>query len=87
MLYICYMVWAKLVLKKMVDWCTIKQAKNITILEVQDIPRRALKFPHGGLNLLRFPVGQDAKVDDTEAFEEDNDFDGIRPTGAHKAPG
>jgi hypothetical protein len=51
------MVWAELVLKKTVDWRTIKQAKNITILEEQDIPRRTLRFPHGGLNLLRPPIG------------------------------
>jgi hypothetical protein len=53
MLYICRMVWTELVLKKTVDWCTIKQAKNITIPEEQDIPRGVLRFPHGGLNLLR----------------------------------
>jgi hypothetical protein len=34
------------VLKKMVDWHTIKQAKNITIPEEQDIPRAVLRFPH-----------------------------------------
>jgi hypothetical protein len=36
MLYICRMVWVELVLKKTVDWRTIKQAKNIMIPEEQD---------------------------------------------------
>jgi hypothetical protein len=76
-----------IVLKKMVDWRTIKQAKNITIPEEQDIPRGVLRFPHGGLNLLRPPVCQDVEEDDTEASEEDNDSDGTRPTRAHVAPG
>jgi hypothetical protein len=87
MLYICRMVWVELVLKKMVDWRTIKQAKNIMIPEEQDIPRGVLRFPHGGLNLLRPPIGQDAEEDDTEASEEDNDSDGTRPTRAHAMPG
>jgi hypothetical protein len=87
MLYICRMVWAELVLKKTVDWCTIKQAKNIMIPEEQDIPRGVLRFLHGGLNLLRPPVGQDAEEDDTEASEEDNNSDGTRTNRAHVAPG
>jgi hypothetical protein len=82
MLYICCMVWAELVLKKTVDWRTIKQA-YISILEEQDIPRGVLRFPHGGLNLLRPPVGQDAEEDDTEAFEEDNNSDGTHTNRAH----
>jgi hypothetical protein len=45
MLYICRMVWAELVLKKTMDWHTIKQAKNITIPEEQDIPRGASGSP------------------------------------------
>jgi hypothetical protein len=87
MLYIYCMVWAEFVLKKMVDWHTIKQAKNITIPEEQDIPRGVFRFPHGGLNLLRPLVGQDAEEDDTEASKEDNDSDGTHPTRAHAAPG
>jgi hypothetical protein len=87
MLYICRMDWAELVLKKRVDWLTIKQAKNITIPEEQDIPRGVLRFLHGGLNLLRPPVGQDAEEDDTEASEEDNNSDGTRTNRAHVAPG
>jgi hypothetical protein len=31
------MMWAKLMLKKMVDWYTIKKAKNIMMIEEQDI--------------------------------------------------
>jgi hypothetical protein len=75
------------VLKKMVDWHTIKQAKNITILQEQDIPRGVLRFAHGGLNLLRPPVGQDAEEDDKEASKQDNDSDGTRPNRAHAALG
>jgi hypothetical protein len=87
MLYICRMVWTELVLKKMVDWRTIKQAKNITMPEEQDRPRRVLMFPHSGLNLLRPPVGQDIEEDDPEASEEDNDSDGTHPTRKHQTPG
>jgi hypothetical protein len=33
LLFICQMVWAEVVLKNVVDWRTIKQAKNIMMLK------------------------------------------------------
>jgi hypothetical protein len=77
--YICRMVWAEVVLKKKVDWRTIKQAKNITMLKEQDIPTGVLRFPHGGLNLIKGLMGKEEEEDDTEESEEDNDSDGTRP--------
>jgi hypothetical protein len=38
-------VWAKVVLKKKVDWRTIKQAKNITTSKGQDIATRVHSPP------------------------------------------
>jgi hypothetical protein len=49
------MVWAAVVLKKKVDWRTIKQAKNITMPKEQDIPMGVLKLSHEGLNLSKGP--------------------------------
>jgi hypothetical protein len=79
-LYICRMVWAEVILKK-VDWRTIKQAKNITMSEEQDIPMEVLWFPYGGLNLTKGLMGKEEEEDDTEESEEDNDSNG---TCSHK---
>ena len=42
-----------MVLKKKVDWRTIKQAKNVLMPEELDIPTRVLMFLYGGLNLTK----------------------------------
>jgi hypothetical protein len=86
-LYIFRMVWAEVVLKKKVDWHTIKQAKNITIPKQPDIPTGVLKFPHGRLNLTNVIVGKEEEKDNTEESEEDNDSDGTRPNKVNTAPG
>jgi hypothetical protein len=51
--YICRMVWAEVVLKKKVDWRTIKQAKNIMMPEEPNILTGVLRFLHEGLNLIK----------------------------------
>jgi hypothetical protein len=86
-LYICRMVWAEVVLKKKVDWRTIKQAKNITMPEELDIPTRVLRFPNGGLNFTKVIVGKEGEEDNIEEFEEDNDSDRTRPHKVNTAPG
>jgi hypothetical protein len=73
--------------KKKVDWCTIKQGKNITMLEEQDIPTGVLKFPYGGLNLLKGPIDNEEEDDNMEESKEDNDSDGTRPTKVNTMPG
>jgi hypothetical protein len=85
--YIFRMVWAEVVLKKKVDWRTIKQAKNITMPEEQDIPMGMLGFFHGGLNLSKGPIGKVEEEDDTEESEEDNDSNGTRATKVNTTPG
>jgi hypothetical protein len=65
-----------MVLKKKVDWRTIKQAKNIIMPKEQDIPRRMLRFPNGGLILSRGQIRKEEEENNTKKFEEDNDFDG-----------
>jgi hypothetical protein len=85
--YICQMVWSKVVLKKKVDWHTIKQAKNITMPKEPDIPTRVLRFPHKGLNLTKGLVDKEEEEDNTEEFEEDNDFDGTHPHKVNTVPG
>jgi hypothetical protein len=86
-LYIYQMVWAKVVLKKKVDWCTIKQAKIITMPEDQDIPMGVLSFPYGGLNLTKGPMDKEEEEDNMEESEEDNNSDGIRPHKVNTMPG
>jgi hypothetical protein len=86
-LYVCQMVWAKVVLKKKVDLPTIKQAKNIMMPKEQDIPTEVLRFPHGGLNISKGLIGKVEEEDDTEETEEDNDSNGTRPTKVNTAPG
>jgi hypothetical protein len=86
-LYICRMVWAEVVLKKKVDWHTIKQAKNITMPEEQNIPTRVLRFPHRGLNFTKVIVGKEEEEDNTEESEEDNDSDGTRFHKLNTTPG
>jgi hypothetical protein len=67
------MVWGKVVVKKKVYWHTIKQAKNFTMPEEQDIPRGVLKFSNGGLYLPRKQTGNEEEEDNTKESEEDND--------------
>ena len=74
------MVWAKVILKKKVDWCTIKQSKNITMPEKPDIPTGVLRFPNGSLNITKVIVGKKEEEDNTEESEEENDPDGTHPT-------
>jgi hypothetical protein len=81
--YICRMVWAEVVLKKKVDWCTIKQAKNITMPKEPDIPTRVLRFPHRGLNLTKVIVGKEEEEDNTE----DNNSDGTHFYKVNTTPG
>jgi len=47
-LFICRMVYAEVVLHKVVDWTTIKTLKRITMPTERDIPRQRI-FPNGGL--------------------------------------
>lgn len=75
LLFICQMVWAKLVLKKVVNWHTIKHVKNTTISKIQDIPRAVFISLDGGLNPLREKFGNKEENDDLEESKEDNDFD------------
>jgi hypothetical protein len=86
-LYICRMVWAAVVLKKKVDWRTIKQAKNITMPKEQDIPMGVLKLSHEGLNLSKGPLDKEEEEDDSKESKEDNDSNGTRPTKVNTAPG
>jgi hypothetical protein len=81
------MVWAKVILKKKVDWCTIKQAKIITMPEEQDIPTRVFRSLYKRLNLSKGPISQEEEEDDTEEFKEDIDSDGTRLTKMNTAPG
>jgi hypothetical protein len=80
-------VWAKVILKKKVDWCTIKQAKIITMPEEQDIPTRVFRSLYKRLNLSKGPISQEEEEDDTEEFKEDIDSDGTRLTKMNTAPG
>jgi hypothetical protein len=80
------MVWAEVVLKKKVDWRIIKQAKIIMMPKEEDIPTRVLSYPHGSLNLSKGSISKEEGVDDTEEFEEDNDFDGTSPTKMNTVP-
>ena len=80
------MVWAEVVLKKKVDWRTIKQAKNITMPKEPDIPTGVLRFPKGSLNFTKVIVGKEEEEDNTKEFEEDNDSDGIHPHKVNTTP-
>ena len=80
------MVWAEVVLKKRVDWYTIKQAKNITMPEESDIPIGVLRFPKGGLNFTKVIVGNEVEEDNTKESEEDNDSDGTHLHKVNTAP-
>ena len=77
-LHICRMVWVEVVLKKKVDWHTIKQAKNITMPKEPDIPTWIFRFPKGGLNFTKVIVGKEEEEDNIEESEEDNDSNGTR---------
>jgi hypothetical protein len=81
------MMWAEVVLKKKVDWGTIKQAKNITMLEEQDIPTGVLRFPHRGLNLTKGPIMKEEEDDNTKESEKGNDSDGTCPHKVNTALG
>ena len=73
------MVWTSLVLKKKVDWHTIKQAKNIMMLKEPDIPTRVLRFPHRGLNLTKALVDKEEEENNKEESEQDNNSNGTHP--------
>jgi hypothetical protein len=77
---------AEVVLKKKVNWHTIKQANNITMLEEEDIPRGVLRLLHGGLNLSRGQIGKEEE-DNTKESEEDNNSDGTHPNKVNTVPG
>jgi hypothetical protein len=81
------MVWAEVVLKKKVDWCTIKQAKNIIMLKEHDIPTGVLRFPYGGLNLTKGLMGKEEEEDNMEESEEDNDSDRTHLHKVNTTPG
>ena len=76
-----------MVLKMKVDWHTIKQAKNITMLKEQDIPTGVLRFLHRGLNLSKGLLSKEEEENDTKESGEDNDFDGTRLTKVNIVPG
>jgi hypothetical protein len=54
--------------------------------EEQAIPMGVLRFPHGGLNLSKEPIGKEEEDDDTEESEEDNYSNGTRPTKVNTVP-
>ena len=73
-LFICRMVYAEVVLHKVVDWTTIKFVKSITMPTERDIPRRRT-FPDGGLGraLKVKPSNREYMTDESEP---DSDSDG-----------
>ncbi len=75
-LFICRMVYAEVVLHKVVDWTTIKFVKSITMPTERDIPRRRI-FPDGGLGraLKLKPNDREYRTDESEP---DSDSDGAR---------
>lgn len=78
------MVYAEVVLHKVVDWTTIKFVKSITMLTEPDIPRRRTS-PDGGLRRI-LKVKPSDKEYETDETEPGSDSDGTRvrrvPRGA-----
>ena len=83
-LFICRMVYAEVVLHKVVDWTTIKFAKRITMPTERDIPRQRT-FPNGGLGRV-LKVKPSNREYETDESAPDSDSDGARgprvPRGA-----
>ena len=83
-LFICRMVYAEVILHKVVDWTTIKFVKSITMPTGRDIPRQRI-FPDGGLGRIMKVKPSDRKYE-TDESEPDSDSDGTRtrrvPRGA-----
>jgi len=71
--------YVEVVLKKEVDWTTIKESLYVQRPKVGLIPRGVLKFPEGGLGPIRSdPHNKDTVTPHTDESEEDNDSDGTR---------
>ena len=83
-LFICRMVYAEVILHKVVDWTTIKFVKSITMPTERDIPRQRI-FPDGGLGRIMKVKPSDREYE-TDESEPDSDSDGTRtrraPRGA-----
>ena len=85
--YIGRIVWAKVVLKKKVDWRTIKQAKNITMPKELDIPMGVFRFPNGVLSFTKVIMEKEEEEDNSEESKEDNDCNGTRLHKVNTIPG
>ena len=75
-LFISRMVYAEVVLHKVVDWTTIKTLKRVTMPTERDIPRQRI-FPNGGLGKRMKLKPQDTEPE-TDESEPDSDSDGGR---------
>ena len=77
-LLICRMVYAEVVLERVVDWTTIKSSPNITVPSEPLIPRER-RFPNGGLKRAIRPSANVAEKEYiTDTSEADSDSDGAR---------
>jgi hypothetical protein len=70
------MVYAEVVLHKVVDWSTIKTLKRVTMPTERDIPKQRL-YPDGGLGKKMKLKPHDTEPE-TEESEPDSDSDGGR---------
>ena len=75
---ICWMMWTKLKLGKMVDRKILKAAPGIHIPTKRGIPWDILKFPGGGLSIRKTQV-EKPKDYTTRNFDPNNDSDGSQP--------
>lgn len=85
-LFICRMVYAEVILHKVVDWTTIKSTPRITVPTEPQIPREK-KFPDGGLGrIIKAGRNEVEKVHETEESDPDSDSDGTRFPRAKRRP-
>ena len=75
-LFICRMVYAEVILHKVVDWRTIKASPSIFMPTEQDIPRERM-FPRGGLGRKISQKPSEAEYQ-TDESDPDSDSDGTR---------
>ena len=75
-LFICRMVYAEVVLHKVVDWSTIKTMKSVTMPRERDIPKQRV-YADGGLG-RKMRLKPQEKEPETEESEPDSDSDGRR---------
>ena len=78
--------YAEVVLKKEVDWSTIKESTYVSRPENGSIPRGVLKFPEGGLGPIRKDAQDKSTIEiSTSESEEDSNSDGARAPRATRA--